>query len=146
MVDLVDDDPDAVGVMLNYFYSFQMSHFPDQTYEEARTLECKVYAIADKYGCSELKELAKDIFAIETFWFMASSDALPAEVVQQVYASTPETDRGLRDVCCGIYFRLKTSIETQSEEDRQESLSKFEKLVQAVPAYAVDIAMYELRK
>lgn len=56
----------------------------------------RVYAMADKYGVLELKELAKRKFTAcaDCDW---PTENL-AEILRAVYGSTPESDRGLRDV------------------------------------------------
>jgi len=56
----------------------------------------KVYAIAEKYGITGLKALARTKFASQLTVHRDSSE-LP-EALQEVYESTVDTDRGLRDV------------------------------------------------
>ena len=59
-------------------------------------VHAQMYALADKYGIHDLKDLARDKFAEA-----ASNDwdgsGFPI-AVQTVYSSTPESDHGLRDV------------------------------------------------
>lgn len=59
-------------------------------------IHAKVYAIAEKYGISGLKSLAKKKFAHQIERHISSAE-LP-EACQEVYESTIDTDRGLRDV------------------------------------------------
>ncbi|KAF2251310.1 hypothetical protein BU26DRAFT_280646 [Trematosphaeria pertusa] len=56
----------------------------------------KVYAIAEKYGISGLKSLARKKFTHQIEAHI-NSDELP-EACQEAYESTVDTDRGLRDV------------------------------------------------
>ncbi|KAF2023846.1 hypothetical protein EK21DRAFT_80020 [Setomelanomma holmii] len=56
----------------------------------------KVYAIAEKYGITGLKALARQKFAQELNLHLDSPDF--AEACQEAYESTFHTDRGLRDV------------------------------------------------
>ncbi|KAF2679206.1 hypothetical protein K458DRAFT_119023 [Lentithecium fluviatile CBS 122367] len=56
----------------------------------------KVYAIAEKYGISGLKTLARKKFAHQIEAHLGSEE-LP-EACQEAYESTVDTDRGLRDV------------------------------------------------
>lgn len=56
----------------------------------------KVYAIAEKYGISGLKTLARQKFAHQVAAHL-HSDELP-EACQEAYESTVDSDRGLRDV------------------------------------------------
>ncbi|KAF2085501.1 hypothetical protein K490DRAFT_67657 [Saccharata proteae CBS 121410] len=59
-------------------------------------LHAKVYAIAEKYGITGLKALAKRKYAaqLEQHWI----DAEFADSIQEVYETTIDTDRGLRDL------------------------------------------------
>ncbi|KAJ9645808.1 hypothetical protein H2201_003612 [Coniosporium apollinis] len=59
-------------------------------------LHAKMYAIAEKYGIKGLKSLARSKFStqIEQHW---SSAELP-ETIQDVYETTVDSDRGLRDI------------------------------------------------
>ncbi|KAF2464239.1 uncharacterized protein BDR25DRAFT_97482 [Lindgomyces ingoldianus] len=56
----------------------------------------KVYAIAEKYGISGLKSLARKKFAHQIELHFSSSE-LP-EACQEAYETTVDSDRGLRDV------------------------------------------------
>ena len=62
------------------------------------------------------------------------------------YAATPEGDGGFRDIYCESFFRLKGVPEEQIRAEKNIKLARFEELLQAVPAYAVDIAMRQLHK
>lgn len=59
-------------------------------------VHAKVYAIAEKYGIAGLKALArrKFITQVDEHW---SDGSFPA-AIEEVYESTVDTDRGLRDV------------------------------------------------
>ncbi|KNG50713.1 hypothetical protein DDE82_003395 [Stemphylium lycopersici] len=64
---------------------------PDQLITHA-----KMYEIADKYNVTGLKELVKEKFnrACQNFW----DDANFAIAAHHAFSTTPETDKGLRDV------------------------------------------------
>src|SRR5436190_5739084 len=56
----------------------------------------RIYAVAEKYGIKDLKQLAQSRFST---W--ASNNWNHSEflmMVQEVYGSTPSSDRGLRDI------------------------------------------------
>jgi len=59
-----------------------------------------VYAIAEKYGISKLKELAKTKFRNQARSILSSSEFLA--IIQALYSSTPSSDRGLRDIVSQI--------------------------------------------
>jgi hypothetical protein len=56
----------------------------------------RVYALAEKYGIKGLKALAKSKFASQMSLHFASTEFAPS--IQEVYESTVDSDRGLRDV------------------------------------------------
>ncbi|KAE8440474.1 hypothetical protein EG329_007440 [Mollisiaceae sp. DMI_Dod_QoI] len=55
-----------------------------------------VYAIAEKYGIADLKELAKAKFQ-DRVGILMSAMEFPA-IIRELYRSTPSSDRGLRDI------------------------------------------------
>ncbi|GME35200.1 btb poz-like protein [Neofusicoccum parvum] len=63
-------------------------------------VHAKVYAIAEKYGITGLKSLARRKYASQLFedshWSTRTAEF--AESIMEVYESTVDTDRGLRDL------------------------------------------------
>ncbi|TVY28203.1 hypothetical protein LHYA1_G003352 [Lachnellula hyalina] len=55
-----------------------------------------VYAIAEKYGIAELKELAKSKFQGQAGSLLSAREF--PEIIRELYRSTPSSDRGLRDI------------------------------------------------
>lgn len=80
-----------------------------ETKESELYIHAQMYALADKYGIHDLKDLARDKFEIA-----ASKDwngsGFPL-AVQTVYTSTPESDHGLRDVVVDTISRHKKLLE-----------------------------------
>ncbi|KAI4111027.1 MAG: hypothetical protein LQ345_006887 [Seirophora villosa] len=60
-----------------------------------------VYALAEKYGISTLKDSAKEKFETRCKGFLWG-DASLATALEMVYGSTPATDRGLRDIMARV--------------------------------------------
>jgi len=108
---LVDDDPETVQRMLSYMYSFdyqderhelqpevedsdEQSSLPTEDGGPTLWSSVRVYALAEKYGIPELKEMAKKRFQVwvEKHW---SCDDLPA-MAKEIFESTPPADEGLR--------------------------------------------------
>lgn len=88
--------------------------------------EARMYAVADKYELGELKEEVKKAFAAAVkFWYVFTNEFLVA--VEVVYTSTPDTDRGLRDVVQALTWRWKEEI--FAEEDVQELLEDMDGFV-----------------
>ena len=68
----------------------------EQPEEESHlVLHTRVYALAEKYDIPSLKQLAKSKFEMAMACFYDSSDF--AEAIEEVYCSTIDSDRGLRD-------------------------------------------------
>jgi hypothetical protein len=55
-----------------------------------------VYAIAEKYGIAELKEMAKAKFQSRAGSLLSAKEF--PEIIKELYRSTPSSDRGLRDI------------------------------------------------
>ena len=108
---LVDDDPETVRRMLSYMYTFDYQDELDELQSEVEDSDepnslptedggpalwsgVRVYALAEKYGMPELKEMAKKRFRawVEKHW---SSDDLPA-MAKEIFETTPPADEGLR--------------------------------------------------
>ncbi|KAI1736307.1 BTB/POZ protein [Xylaria scruposa] len=96
-VSLEEMEADVVKAMLQFMYSFDYNG-PDNV--STLLFDAKVYSAADRYLMPHLKDHAKDKFkaAINVVW---EPDTFPVDlavVTQEVYGSTPNTDRGLRDL------------------------------------------------
>jgi hypothetical protein len=78
------------------------------------TSHAKVYALAEKFGIRGLKALALDKFAAEAAKHWDSPDF--SQAAHEVYTSTVESDRGLRDEVVKILYR---NPELLSKEDIQ---------------------------
>lgn len=89
-----------------------------------------VYAIAEKYHIPELKELAKTKFLSQANRLMSAdslmlSDTFP-EVITTVYKSTPESDRGLRNIVSRICVKhVRTLIEKEAFKDVIRKIGDF---------------------
>ena len=59
-------------------------------------LHTRVYALAEKYDIPSLKQLARSKFEMAMACFYDSPDF--AEAIEEVYCSTIDSDRGLRDI------------------------------------------------
>jgi hypothetical protein len=74
-----------------------------------------MYAMGEKYWIPDLKNHAKLLFP-ESIRYV--SEASLCEVITEVYASTPETDRGLRDLV------LDAVVKDLNEKMRNKELKK----------------------
>ena len=59
-------------------------------------MHTRVYALAEKYDIPSLKQLAKRKFEMEMACYYDSPEF--AETIEEVYCSTIDSDRGLRDI------------------------------------------------
>ncbi|KAL1617699.1 hypothetical protein SLS54_007703 [Diplodia seriata] len=97
VIDLTADEPATVMALLEYFYHHKYT-VPAET--TAGAFHAKVYAAGDYYQVKCLKEQAKSSF---TTWLTGqlsrgSSQEDFFRAVEVIYDSTPESDRGLRDI------------------------------------------------
>ncbi|KAL2158847.1 hypothetical protein VTH06DRAFT_4039 [Thermothelomyces fergusii] len=113
-IDLPDDDPELVRIMIYYLYHLDYSVSPPQKQvvsdlEDAQsknetlakptmgvlTTHAKVYTLAEKYLIQGLKTLALQKFTSAIASSIDVDDYL--EAAQEAYTSTIHDDRGLRD-------------------------------------------------
>ncbi|RYP78958.1 hypothetical protein DL770_006798 [Monosporascus sp. CRB-9-2] len=91
-MDLEEVDVNVVEAMLRFMYHFDYNNIHGAS---TMVFNAQVYSLADKYIIPTLKDQAREKFrtAISTGWAM---DDFPLAIAE-VYNSTPESDRGLRD-------------------------------------------------
>ncbi|KAI5862510.1 hypothetical protein GGS23DRAFT_79516 [Durotheca rogersii] len=126
IIDLPDDDPQVVDMMVYYFYHLDYSTPPlhiikgKEVTDQMDThgdgddvtasrpcysdlvVHAKIYALAGKYFIGGLKALALQKFEAATQKHWAPGDFL--EAAQEVYTSTLDSDRGLRDAIVKTLF------------------------------------------
>ncbi|KAI1326540.1 BTB/POZ protein [Xylariaceae sp. FL0255] len=149
-IDLEEVEVPVVEAMLHFMYHFEYTHpagfYPLQ-------FDAMVYSIADRYIIPQLKEYARKNFetGIRQNWgqseeaFEMEADEktevevpedLPS-VVFEVYETTPESDRTLRDLVVGICHR-NNAIFSQDET--------FQATLSEVPSFAADLVVYGAQK
>lgn len=96
---LLDDNPIIVEKMMGYLYKLDYSDSPqDCAGHPALLINAQVYTIAEKYNIHSLKKLA-----LKKFDGMAVNcweDDGFSSAIKEIYTSTPETDKGLRNIVC----------------------------------------------
>jgi len=81
--------------------------------EESHLLtHTRVYALAEKYDIPSLKELAQSKFEMAMACYYDSSEF--ADAIEEVYCSTIDTDRGLRDIVLQA-FRAHPALATTQD-------------------------------
>lgn len=141
-IELEDDDPATVERMISYIYTFDYKDEQHQDRESnscssvspgedveitigenedmsdhdgvqpALASSVRVYAIADKYGMPSLKELAKERFCNWAEGNWTHEDF--SDIVREIFQSTPNSDRGLRDVVVRI---VATHVDNLTQKD-----------------------------
>ncbi|KAI0425897.1 BTB/POZ protein [Xylaria sp. FL1042] len=125
IIDLPDDDPQIIDAMVHYFYHLDYntpsthavkdddtiypstSLFGKVAIHQMEThnvndkdtdivLHAKVYSLAEKYFINGLKKLALEKFKVAVKGKLVLDDFL--EAAQEVYTSTPDSDRVLRNI------------------------------------------------
>jgi len=149
----LDDDPEAVDCIVQYFYTFDYKHRPrapddaaeagtalqEQSGPPAETpasdasvmvLHVKVYALAEKYSITPLKALALEKFRVAALDHWDTDSFLVA--TREAYASTISEDKGMRNAV------LKTLHENSRLLDRES----VQELLRRVEFLAFDLLMY----
>lgn len=81
--------------------------------EESHLLtHTRVYALAEKYDIPSLKDLAQSKFEMAMACYYDSSEF--ADAIEEVYCSTIDTDRGLRDIVLQA-FRAHPALATTQD-------------------------------
>ena len=132
VITLEEVDDAVAEAMIHFMYHFDYNNTQGIS---TMVFNAQVYCLADQYMMAALKHLAKDKFeaAIKTGWAM--DDFLLA--VDVVYSSSPEGDRGLRDLVVGV------------SGDNLEKLLKnvgFQNLLSEKPKFAADIIISGVSK
>lgn len=94
-IELKEEDPQYAGILLRYFYAHDYQI--DDNGAPPLAVHARVYAIADKYGVSLLKDLAKEKFASALKNTKVSDIPSFITAIEIIYTSTLGSDRGLRD-------------------------------------------------
>ncbi|KAI0103922.1 hypothetical protein GGR51DRAFT_522909 [Nemania sp. FL0031] len=151
IIDLPDDDPYVVDMMVYYFYHLDYlvpvsngartsdrmgSRDADDdavssppSYSDL-VVHAKVYALAAKYFISSLKTLALRKFILATKKPWTPDDLI--ETAEEVYASTLESDRGLRDTVVKTLFENRKLLADESIQD----------ILKRLNALTYDLLMY----
>lgn len=157
IISLSEDDPQAVQMMIHYFYHLDYPHvFPDSEdlSEESPKLSplvagslipvsdanigsnliihARVFALAEKYYIDGLMALALTYFETEVIFHWDTDNFLQAAVV--VYTSTPDTVRGMRDVV----------VETFDSHRSLLFSSEVREIVKVTEGLAYDILIHTL--
>lgn len=98
-------------------------------------INAQMYVIADKYGITELKELAKEKFklALESDW----QDLTFISVVEFVYGPTSPTNSELRGVVTKFALQHLPVLKTQQQ---------FHTVLKAYPDFAYDFLVLTMEK
>lgn len=118
IIELKEDHPNVLDVMINYFYKFDYSEDGlvgvGRPFMDALDLDAQVFAIADKYEASDLEQCALKKFCQSLpSVLMQKRNPLPA--ITTVYESTPASKRGLRDVVGEFWFLAGKTLAAQLE-------------------------------
>lgn len=93
---LDEEDPQLVEIMLRHLYSHAYLKDHPSPPDITLQLHAQVYAMADRFGIEDLKQLVQEQFQILQLTDYAEDDF--AAVIRDVYISTPDSNRGLRDL------------------------------------------------
>lgn len=123
-MELFNDAPENIQAMIDWMYSFSYESPAHMTSRQARTLfHVQMYAMGDIYDATPLKDLAARNFDTD----VDHRAELFPETVRAVYATTPPSDRGLRDrllrVCAANIAELLGSSSNTNNANTSASIS-----------------------
>ncbi|KAK0631481.1 hypothetical protein B0T14DRAFT_532219 [Immersiella caudata] len=128
IITLEEADERVVEAMVYFLYHFDYSNTQGIS---SMVFNAQMYSLADRYMIAALKHIAKEKFetAIKTGWAM--DDFLLA--ITDVYESTPEDDRGLRDLVLDVsHTNLGKLLEN----------ARFQELLRDTPRFAAEMVSY----
>ena len=138
-IELKEDDPHLVARMLQHLYSFDYSGLKigigadeESSYLSELHTHAKMYAMGDQYDIRDLKAEALWKFKKAVAAKKGHSDEISylVEVIPTVYATTPDSDRGLRDAV--VNFGVMNL-------ERMKDHSKFKSAATRVPIYLIEV-------
>lgn len=115
--------------MIHYFYHLDYPKQPEIKYgllegsEDRKSnlvIHARLYAIGEKYGIPGLKALTLSKFKKETTSFWNTSDFICA--AEEVYTSTVEQDRGMRDAVVSTIALHPTLLDQEQVQDIVKNL------------------------
>ena len=136
-IELPDDKPEMVLRMIEYFYLGQYrddvftTGFPEKR-NSAMDTNVEMYALGDKYGIKGLKNLSAEKFqnSLNASRRKLGEGGTVLCAISLVYATTPDTDRILRDIVLSIPRRNWEFL---------SDIPEFQDFVAQNPAFAVDL-------
>ena len=138
-IELKEQNPHLAARMLQHLYSFDYSGEKTSIEDEEESCHiselhthAQMYALGDEYDIKDLKEEASWKFQHVMRSKKGQSDELTnvIGVIHTVYATTPESDRGLRDPV--------VAFSVNNLEQMQE-LPEFKSAVTLAPIYMIEV-------
>lgn len=110
IIDLPDDDPVFVEALLKHCYLTPYTQISTELIGSIEPImfHISVYAIAEKYGITDLKKAACDSFKLLPYDEEKQVQFIKA--VRHVYETTPDADCGLRQTVAVVVLRDWTKL------------------------------------
>ena len=142
-IEIKEHSPFLIGRMLQHLYTLNYSGsqessggVPEASFISELHTHTKMYAIGDEYDIKDLKEEALRKFEQAVDAKFGESDELTTilQVVPAIYKTTPDSDRGLRDLVVTFGAQhLKRMKDLPELEDVVTQVPKF--MVEVLPRY-----------
>ncbi|KAI0182846.1 BTB/POZ protein [Xylaria flabelliformis] len=133
-INLEEVEIDVVKAMIHFMYHFEYN-YPDGV--STLLFDAKMYSIADRYIIPSLKDYVQA--KVEAAFYLSPDPAVfPTNQLltfsSEVYSSTPESDRGLRDVVTEVFHKNLNKL---------ESSATFRTTLHEIPGLAVDLIYFK---
>lgn len=134
-----EDDPLVIAKMIEYLYT--SNYKSDTASEEEKKqgqglsemrLHAELYGVADKYNLPSLANFAKSSYIATTVNSWDPSDFL--ESIDTIYTSTPQSNRGLRNVAVTC-----TQDWGRPDFTEEKGLALMKRVCLQVPEHALDL-------
>ena len=122
--------------MIDFLYRGDYQTDVDSGEQHHAVLHAAMFAVADKYNIAALGDAAKVKFqkSIKSIVWISPDIGSFMDVIEYVYSTTPESNRGLRD----IVVRQIQILGTQITADPKLN-SRLEGIIASTPSFAMDL-------
>lgn len=104
--------------LVHYAYNFDYDDAPTtySAYSNALETNAVVYSLTDRSKCADLAAHAIKKFR-HAAGFASHLTVPPLNAISMVYTTTPQTDRGLRNICVKLWSDMEGQLRASSDEE-----------------------------
>ncbi|KAK4544760.1 hypothetical protein LTR36_004009 [Oleoguttula mirabilis] len=140
-IKLDDDDPEVVNAMLHYLYNFDYGGDYDNSPDRIAPimLDIRVFAIADKYLITPLKELAVEVFTERAAAGWGTDEF--AAAISEIYSIIPEHEDHMRRIVVRAVQEHATELFSEGP-----SYASFNSVMRQIADFGADVSQALARR